>query len=381
MAWNRALSAIVGTVNSGRCRAVGAHDDERQREEEWVPESLTKRRIDEGMLRVLVAEAFGPDAVMAGFQELREGYFNAAFRIQLADGRDTVLKASPPSNAALLTYEHDIMHAEAEFFRQASTAGVPQPRLLHAGFERTVIDGDYVFLSAVDGVSWYSVREELDDEQTDALRRELGSIVARLHTVRNPRGLFGYPAVPALSADTWPEAFAAMFGAIVVDASRYSVKLPVGDGELLGAVARNIDALAEVTEPVLVHFDLWPGNILITPPGGAEGPGGGSSAAPRINGLIDGERMIWGDPLLEFVGIAVFGREEQDEAIRAGYLEAGGTIDASDAGRRRLTLYHLYIQLVILTEMGPRGYTDQDYLDFFGTECPKRIVAALAELG
>jgi fructosamine-3-kinase len=356
----------------------------REREEEWVPESLTKRRIDEGTLRVLVAEAFGPDAVMAGFQELREGYFNAAFRIQLADGRDVVLKVSPPSNAALLAYERDIMRAEAEFFRQARAAGIPQPELLHAGFERTVIDGDYEFLSAVDGVSWYSVQKELDDQQTDALRRELGAHVARLHTVRNPRGLFGYPAVPELSARTWPEAFAAMLGAIVVDASRYDVELPVADGELLGAVAHNIDALAEVAEPALVHFDLWPGNILITPPSGgphAAGPATGPGAAPRINGLIDGERMIWGDPLLEFVGIAVFGRAEQDESIRAGYLEAGGVIDAGESARRRLTLYHLYMQLIILTEMGPRGYSDQEYLDFFGTECPKRIVAALAELG
>jgi aminoglycoside phosphotransferase (APT) family kinase protein len=342
-----------------------------------VPESLTKRRLGEDTLRALVAEAFGPDAALAGSRELGEGFFNAAFRVRLADGRETVLKVSPPSDAALLTYERDIMRAEAEFFREALGAGVPQPELLYAGFDRSVVDGDYLFLSAVPGVSWYSVREELDDEQTAALRRELGGIVARLHAVRNPRGLFGYPAVPELSAPTWPGAFGAMMSALVADARRYEVELPVAGGELLAAVRRNAYALAEVARPAMIHFDLWPGNILITPPAEARALPGGT---PRINGLIDGERMIWGDPLMEFVGIDVFGHAEHDEDVRGGYLAAGGALDDGDPARRRIALYHLYMQVLLLTEMGPRGYTDPDYLEFFGTECPKRIVGALAEL-
>lgn len=342
-----------------------------------MPESLTKRRIGRDTLRALVAEAFGPQAAMAGFRELGEGYFNAAFRIALADGRDTVLKVSPPASAALLAYERDIMRAEAEFFREAHRAGVPQPEVLHEGFERSVIDGDYLFLSAVPGASWYSVREQLDDEQTAALRHELGGIVARLHTVRNPRGLFGYPAVPELSARTWPEAFGAMIEAMVADARRYAVDLPAADDELLGAVQHNLPALAEVDRPALVHFDLWPGNILITAPDEAAGR---PDATPKINGLIDGERMIWGDPLMEFIGMDVFGHAEHDEGVRGGYLAAGGRIDDGETGRRRIALYHLYMQVLLLTEMGPRGYTDPDYLEFFGTECPKRIVAALAEL-
>lgn len=342
-----------------------------------MPESLTKRRIDEVTLRALVAEAFGPRAALASFRELGEGFFNAAFRIGLADGRDVVLKVSPPANAALLTYERDIMRAEAEFFREAHGAAVPQPELLYAGFGRRVIDGDYLFLSAVPGVSWYSVREELDDEQTSALRRQLGGIVARLHTVHNPRGLFGYPAVPELSATSWPAAFGAMVGALIADARRYEVELPAADEELLGAVRRNTHALEEVTEPSLVHFDLWPGNILITPPAEAAARPGGTT---RINGLIDGERVIWADPLMEFIGMDVFGHAEHDECVRGGYLAAGGWIDDGEAARRRISLYHLYMQLLLLTEMGPRGYTDPEYLEFFGTECPKRIVAALAEL-
>ena len=88
------------------------------------------------------------------------------------------------------------MRGEAEFFRMATEAGVPQPRLLHADFDREVIDGDFLVLSAVDGVTWSSARADLGAEESAALSRELGACMARLHTVRNPSGLFGYPAVP-----------------------------------------------------------------------------------------------------------------------------------------------------------------------------------------
>jgi hypothetical protein len=45
-----------------------------------------------------------------------------------------------------------------------------------------------------------------------------------------------------------------------------------------------------------------------------------------------------------------------------------------------MTLYHLYMQVLLLTEMGPRGYTDPHYLEYFGRECPKRILDAATRL-
>ena len=64
-------------------------------------------------------------------------------------------------------------------------------------------------------------------------------------------------------------------------------------------------ALDEVTVPALVHFDLWPGNILVDRP--ADGPA-------RIGGLIDGERMFWGDPLADLVSLALLDDIRRDEA-------------------------------------------------------------------
>lgn len=337
-----------------------------------MPDSLTKRRVDEATVAALLREAFGPQAAIDRCTELNDGFFNAAYRVLLADGRDVVLKISPDPAAALLGYERDIMRGEDVFFRAAAVSGVPLPEVLHSGFERRAIDGDFLVLSALEGVSWDSVDAELDDAQKAALRAELGETAARLHTVTNPDRRFGYPAVGELSADSWPEAYAAMLEELLRDAERYGVALPVPAEELRRLVAANAVHLAEITEPVLVHFDLWTGNIFVSAP-----PAG---SARHITGLIDGERMIWGDPLMEFVGMDVFGRADQDPDIRAGYLRAGGGIEAGEAAERRITLYHLYMQLLLLIEMTPRAYTDPGYLEWFGAECPRRILAAAQRL-
>jgi aminoglycoside phosphotransferase (APT) family kinase protein len=338
-----------------------------------MPESLTKRHVDAATLDALIADAFGADTGIVNCRELNDGFFNAAYRLQLTDGRDVVLKISPPQGAALLAYERDIMRAEVEFFREAATAGIPLPHLLHAGLDRAVIDGDYIVLSALDGVTWNSVSQDLDVSQSTALRRQLGSHIARLHRVRNPKGLFGYPALPELSAPTWPEAFTAMLDALIEDAHRFGVELPARDGQLREAVKRGTDDLAEISTPALVHFDLWPGNIMID-----RSAAGGT---PSITGLIDGERAIWGDPLMEFVGIDVFGRAERDPDLRAGYAADGGTVGEDGAAGRRLALYFLYMHLLLLIEVAPRGYTDAGYVGYVNEQCPQRIQAALSDLG
>jgi Phosphotransferase enzyme family len=52
------------------------------------------------------------------------------------------------------------------------------------------------------------------------------------------------------------------------------------------AVRTTSAALDDVRTPVLVHFDLWDGNILLDR----------ISGSVEIGGLIDAERAFWGDP-------------------------------------------------------------------------------------
>lgn len=172
--------------------------------------------------------------------------------------------------------------------------------------------------------------------------------MARLHQVTGPA--FGYPsgALGPLAPD-WRTAFTAMLDAVLDDAVRYDAWLPVPVDEVARTVRAAYDTLDEVTVPRLVHFDLWQGNILVDR----------SAAVPRLGGLIDGERMFWGDPVADFVSLALLGDIRGDEAFLRGYQEAGGRVEFDEPTCRRLALYRAYLYLIMLTETVPRAVGEE----------------------
>ncbi|MEJ2852619.1 MULTISPECIES: phosphotransferase family protein [unclassified Saccharothrix] len=309
-------------------------------------QSRTKRHLSPQDLDALVHRSLGVGCRLE--TELTDGWFNTAYRVRLHDGRAAVVKLAPPADAAVLRYERGIMATEALVYRRlAALPDVPAPDLLCAG-------ADFLAVSVLDGVPWDKAVDLPEDTQR-ALRRELGAITARLHTLAPEGGRFGYPAAEsALSAPNWRTAFTGMVDALLADAERWGTPLGVTPEEVRALVAAGGYALDEVTEPRLVHFDLWPGNIFVDVPD--DGP-------PRITGLIDHERAFWGDPAAELVSLAFGGDTGPDSDLVAGYTAAGGTLDDSPAFRHRLALYHLYLGLLLVIECGPRGY-GPDHVEF-----------------
>ncbi|MFJ5779806.1 phosphotransferase family protein [Streptomyces sp. NPDC093094] len=302
-------------------------------------ESLTKRHLTADQLDSLLRADAGLGCRLE--DEMTDGWFNSVYRVRLDDGRPAVVKVAPPPGAAVLRYERGILATEAMVYRQLAklpAGAVPAPELLVAGEE-------FIALSVLDGVSWDKAGDRPTPDDTTALRRELGAITARLHTIAPEHGHFGYPAAEsALSAPDWRTAFTSMVEALLDDADRWQSPLGVPPGDIRTLVAEGGQALAEVTEPRLVHFDLWPGNIFVDP------------AGPRITGLIDHERAFWGDPAAELVSLAFGGGTSPDSDLVAGYTEAGGRLDFGPSLEHRLALYHLYLGLLLVVECGPRGY-------------------------
>jgi hypothetical protein len=91
-----------------------------------------------------------------------------------------------------------------------------------------------------------------------------------------------------------------------------------------------------------VHWDLWAGNVFVSTAGNE----------PRVSGVIDFERALWGDPLMEFIP----GRLRDIEAFEEGY---GAPLLATREQRLRRLFYNAYLGLVLVVEDGPRRYTDK----------------------
>ena len=305
-----------------------------------------------------VLEAAGLPPGLAHLRTLTGGTYNTVEELRLADGSRYVLKVPPAKTVPGLRHERQLLVSEAEFYRAAGRAGIPAPRVLHAA-ER------HLLMTAVPGEPW---DESLTDTEHTLLRGELGRQVACLHRETGPG--FGYPsgALGPLVPD-WRTAFTTMAEAVLDDARHYRARLPRPADAVARTLRAALPVLDAVTVPCLVHFDLWRGNILVDR----------STGPPRIGGLIDGERMFWGDPLADFVSLALLGDIEKDEAFLAGYRAAGGRADFDPPARLRYALYRSYLYLIMLTETVPRAVDEGQDRWVQETVAPE-LVAALDEI-
>ncbi len=316
-------------------------------------DSLTKQRLSPEEIRAVVADCPGVGGQVTEIEELTGGTFNAAYRIGLGPGdRALVLKVSPAPVTPLLTYEHGLMRTEASFYELVGNrTDVTVPQVVAARFDRRVVDGDYLLMSHLDGTGWDRSHPLLGPGDQARLRRDLGRLTGRLHTVEGDA--FGYPQhEESTTSGSWRAAFTRMLEDVLADARRYGVVLPVEPDLLLTVVREQARLLDAVTVPVLVHFDLWEGNILLTERDGR----------PEISGIIDGERAFWGDPLADLVSLALFGDIADDADFLAGYRSAvGDSFEITAEARLRIAMYRVYLDLVMLVEATPRGYDPADH--------------------
>lgn len=296
-------------------------------------------------LRDALPRVLAPLGEVVALERLTGGMFATTFRATLADGTRVVVKTAPTATDRLLTYEHDLLRTEALVYGLAADRpDLLMPRVLLTDFSRTLVPSDVVVASHLDGVPLMDLEAGADrpEELRERVLPQLGALMARLHTVTGDR--FGYPdAATGLVGATWPEAFGRMVGALLADAERWGTPLPAD--EVRGALARHRDALAAVARPTLVHADLWSGNLFVDP------------GSLTLTGVIDPERALWGDPLLELAGADQMGLGPVPAALLGGYAGAGGRLGlGTPAADTRLLLYRMYMSLVMLTEIAPRGY-------------------------
>ncbi|RZU75662.1 fructosamine-3-kinase [Micromonospora kangleipakensis] len=320
--------------------------------------SPTRRRLDPDQVRRYVAASLGPSSRVTDCGPLDGGGFAAVWWVTLDDRRRVVLKVGPPPQVPLLRYERGLVAAEARYLRRvaAQAPTVPVPPLLHHGSDPEL--GDWLLTGLLAGRTLHDLAEAGVD--TRRARAEFGAALAALHRVTGDR--YGYDGDRAGGA-TWRAAFTAMLDDLLADAADWRVPLPVPARRIRELVGRHAHVLDAVRRPALLHFDGWAGNVLAVP---------GADGAPRLSGLVDGERHLHGDPLLDLVSPLLFRRteDEPDDPFLRGYRMV--TPYPLDAGaRRRLGLYRLHLYLLMTVEMPSRGMTAGSH--------PGRV-ARLAEL-
>jgi aminoglycoside phosphotransferase (APT) family kinase protein len=303
-------------------------------------ESQTKTKITEEQQDLLVQTAFGGNVTIVEREELTGGYFNAAYKFVLSGGQSTILKIAPSKEIETLTYEHNIMETEVTALRLMRSKGtVPVPEVYAYDNSHTVFPCDYFFMEVIEGEPYDKVKEILTAGQREAIEMELGRYNRIINEIRGTS--FGLFSSASKSPDlSWKEVFADLIHNLLADARRLGAVMPIPYEAIEAEVAGRLHVLDEVTEPRLVHWDLWDGNVFVR-----EG---------RIVALIDWERALWGDPLMEYY----FRYIEDNTHFCKGYK---GSFDHPNE-RARIKLYDWYIDLIYFIECYSRKYESEGHL-------------------
>lgn len=318
-------------------------------------DSLSKTPLSAPDAQRIVLQQFGSARKISSFEELKEGFFNAAYRFELQDGLEFVLKIAPPPQVRILSYEQNIMRAEVETMRLVSSrTNLPIPQILFHDESRSLLPSPYFAMEFVPGVPLHKFREALSKDEQSAIDQTIGRYLRQMNAISADQ--FGCFARPMEKTISWAQAFDSLLQDVLQDGLDAGVELPLAYPEISAITRRCASVLDEVTTPSLVHWDLWDGNIFIDP------------HTRQISGIIDFERALWADPLME----PNFGAFGLNPDFLLGY---GCPVPFTTSQQTRRTLYNVYLFLIMVIECTYRQYPNHDQENWarmrLGEECKK----------
>lgn len=297
---------------------------------------ITKNKQTEAVIRQMAAVAL-PDKKVKSVTELTEGMCNAAYLVEFSDASKSVLKIAPGNGNGLMSNEVGLMDAEVKAMRMVKKDGaVKVAEVQYYDTSREICDGSYFFMEALEGESYFSVRECYTTEENRAVNYEIGQLERKITSISGER--FGLLGDTGHQYDTLFEFLYALISNVLSDAKKKNVNLGVSADEVLTRLEQEKELFTEVTQPVLVHWDMWEGNIFVKD--------------KHVCGVIDWERALWGEAFMD----DRFRRHTRN----ADFLKGYGKEAFSLKEKKRILWYDIYLYLTMMTEGAYREYEDDE---------------------
>jgi aminoglycoside phosphotransferase (APT) family kinase protein len=280
-------------------------------------------------LTEMIVAHIDPDPASLRFTPIRTGRHNTSYWVDTNLGR-FVLRIAPPDDAGFLFYERQMIRQEPELHAliRAETP-IPVAEVIGYDFNRTVLDRDYLLMTALPGTPL----SEVSGLTYDGFQRVLGQVgeyLRHLHgltaTACLGSKIYGYLGAhqPMKPQPTWVEAFCVMWSKLlddVVACGSYTSDEAQIMRDLFDFYHEQFDG---PVIPSLLHMDVWRQNILVDERG-------------TVTGLVDFDRALWGDVEIEFAVLDYCGISEP------AFWEAYGVPrDNSPSAMIRRQFYLLY---------------------------------------
>jgi len=307
-------------------------------------ESSSKLKLNKAQLTDIIQNAFGSGAEIINVKENHDGWFNALYSVAIKGMNEVFIKVAPPEHVPCLRYEKNIIKTETEVLRTFEQhIEIPAPKVLFEDYNKQIIESDYFIMEKLSGSSYSSIKEKLNMEDRNKIDRQKGQISRSINSIKNDTfGLFSHEKP---KFNSWKNAFLQMLKEIFIDAYEFNVKLPISLYKVEEIFLEQSSSLESITEPSLVHWDLHDGNIII-------------AEDKTIQGIIDCDRALWGDPAMEYFFNAFYPEEQM---FFEGY---GLDFRESEGFKSRRMLYDFYLTLIFVTECKSRKIKDEQHLEW-----------------
>lgn len=319
-----------------------------------MAESLTKNKKSNEEIVNMIQKGLRNINIIK-IEELTEGFFNIAYLIVLENGKEVILKIAPPSDTIIMTHENNIMYSEVTSMKMVEVkTDCPVAKILFYDNSHTICDVDYFIMEKLEGKSLNSIIDTLSEADKEKINYEMGVYNKQLNSIYGEQ--FGYFGQPNKQGENWFEVFKSIVGDAISDAQRLSVDLKISGEHILELLDRDKSYFEEVKVPKFVHWDLWAGNIFVL-----DG---------KITGLIDFERCLWADELME-VGFRTYGYNEK-------FFQGYGIENLNDNEQIRAKWYDVYLFLICSIEGTYRNYETKDIYNW-GTDMIKKWITEFEE--
>lgn len=298
--------------------------------------SITKNKQSYETIEKMVKRAF-IDLTLKQVKELKEGCFNVAYLIELSNHTEVILKIAPPKDSFIMTHEKNIMFSEVKSMQRiANETEVPVAEILFYDNSHSLCDSDYFFMSKLSGQSFQALMGGLSEEDKRQINFNTGRYNAIINKITGEK--FGYYGQEDRQGANWFQVFMSMIKDAINDANALEIDLQTAPELIINLLERDKPYFDEVVIPRFVHWDLWAGNIFVN--------------NNIISGLIDFERCLWADELME-VGFRTYGYSEE-------FFQGYGIEQLSEKQKVRAKWYDIYLFLIAALECDYRHYENRD---------------------
>ncbi|MHA1370159.1 MAG: phosphotransferase family protein [Promethearchaeota archaeon] len=217
----------------------------------------------------------------ASLDVLRRHYWN--------DDTKLVMRIAPPDDAGFIFYERNMMWQEPAIHEVLlEKTSIPVPEIIVSDFTRQLLNRDFLIMEYLPGSPLSNVYQHLNLTKLKRVFYQTGEYIAQAHEITYPRQ-YGYRGrhKPCPTKDTWRDAFYVMWNYLLndlVDCGAYSIEEA---NAFRSTLEIYIDLFPKRPSASLLHMDVWSQNILVDDEG-------------NMTGLIDWDRSLTGDPLIEF---------------------------------------------------------------------------------